>query len=107
LKYLYPVITKSELELIFSSCPFPYKNKVSSYFTMLSEILEQELIDKVSKQSFPNEEFAITENCIYIHYALGARKSKLGVNWFKQKLKVKATVRNYRTMAKLIQLASD
>lgn len=50
---------------------------------------------------------AITNTCIYIFYALGAGKAKLGVNWFEKKLNVKATARNYRTMAKLLELTTS
>lgn len=86
--------------------PFPEEKKITSYFTMLSETPEKHFIDEVSKQIFPNEEFVITKSCIYIFYALGAGKAKSGVNWFEKKLKVKAKAQNYRTMAKLINLAN-
>ena len=101
-----PVLVKSkeEIKAILDNCPFPEEKKGVSYFIMLSEIPEKDLIDETSKQIFPEEEFIITKNCIYIFYALGAGKAKLGVNWFEKKLKVKATARNYRTMAKLLEM---
>ncbi len=104
-----PVLVKSkeEIKAVLEDCPFPEKKKITSYFIMLSETPEKDFIDEISKQIFPNEEFVITKNCVYIFYTLGAGKAKLGINWFEKKLKVKATARNYRTMAKLINLATD
>ena len=103
-----PVLVKSkeEIKAVLDGCPFPEEKKITSYFIMLGETPEKNFIDEVSKQIFPNEDFVITKNCIYIFYALGAGKAKLGVNWFEKKLKVKATARNYRTMVKLINLAN-
>ncbi len=98
------VRSKEEVKAILDDCPFSEEKKVVSYFIMLSETPEKNLIDETAKQIFPNEEFVITNNCIYIFYALGAGKAKLGINWFEKKLKVKATARNYRTMAKLIEM---
>ena len=100
------VKTKDELLTIFNACPFQEEKKVESYFIMLSEFPEENLIAENSGQLFPKEEFVITKDCIYIFYALGAGKAKLGVNWFEKKLKVKATARNYRTVVKLLALSA-
>ena len=101
-----PVLVKSkeEIKAILEDSPFPEEKKITSYFIMLSETPEKDIIDEISKQIFPNEEFVITKNCVYIFYTLGAGKAKLGVNWFEKKLKVKATGRNYRTIVKLLSL---
>lgn len=98
------VRTKSEIKTILDDCPFNEEKKVASYFIVLNERPEQSLITETTQLIFPNEEFIITKNCIYIFYALGAGKAKLGVNWFEKKLKVKATARNYKTMVKLLSL---
>ena len=102
-----PVLVRNRAELttIFNDCPFPEEKKVESYFIILSESPKKDLIAEISEQTFKNEEFAITNKCVYIFYALGAGKAKLGVNWFEKKLKVKATARNYRTIVKLLSLS--
>lgn len=101
------ILTKLKLDTILINCPFSEEKKVNSYFIILSEVPKKDFVDEIYKQSFPNEEFIITENCIYIFYPFGAGKAKLGVNWFEKQLKVKATARNYRTMAKLLQMSSN
>lgn len=98
--------TKDEIESILTSCPFPEEKKIGSYFILLNQAPEKGLVDETLKKTFPNEEFIITNNCVYIFYTLGAGKAKLGINWFEKKLKVKAIGRNYRTMAKLIEMAT-
>lgn len=101
------VRSKDEIEAILSDCPFNEEKKIASYFILFSEIPDKELVKETSKEMFLGEEFIITKNCVYIFYSVGAGKAKLGVNWFEKRLKIKATARNYRTMAKLIQLSTD
>ena len=55
----------SELKLILDDCPFSEEKKIKSYFTLLSDAPSEEYIKEVQKLSEPNEEFFITENCIY------------------------------------------
>lgn len=103
-----PVLVKkaSELAEILSKCPFSDEKREKSYFILLAEDPDEEA--KVASATFASEEeqFFITDNCVYIFYAKGAGKAKLGVNFFEKKLKVIATARNYRTMAKLLELAN-
>ena len=106
--FIVPVLIKkgSELSEILSKCPFSDEKREKSYFILLKESPSQENIALTTGFSHPNEEFHIEEDCVYIYYALGAGKAKMGNNFFEKKLKVKATARNYRTMAKLLVMAS-
>ena len=107
--FIVPVLIKkaSELSEILSKYPFLNEKREKSYFILLKESPTQENIELTATYSNPNEEFHITQDCIYIYYAVGAGKSKMGNNFFEKKLKVKATARNFRTMAKLLALASS
>lgn len=106
--FIVPVLVKkaSELNEIMSKCPFFDEKREKSYFILLEESPSQENIELTTAFSNLNEEFYIVENCVYIYYALGAGKAKMGINFFERKLKVKATARNYRTMVKLFSMAS-
>lgn len=95
----------SELSEILSKCPFFDEKREKSYFILLEEKPTQENIELTATFSNLNEEFHITQNCVYIYYAVGAGKAKMGVNFFEKKLKVTATARNYRTIVKLIDMA--
>ena len=103
-----PILIKTPIGLqqIFDDCPFPEDKKVNSYFTMLYTIPDKILIEEVSKTSYPNEEFIITNDCIYFYCSIGYGKAKYNNNFFERKLKTTATARNYKTMVKLIALSS-
>jgi uncharacterized protein (DUF1697 family) len=104
-----PVLVKkvSELSKIASKCPFSDEKCKKSYFILLEESPLRENIELTNGFSNSDEEFYITNDCIYIYYAVGAGKAKMGINFFEKKLKVIATARNYRTMTKLLTLANS
>ncbi|MFK5982653.1 MAG: DUF1697 domain-containing protein [Flavobacteriaceae bacterium] len=99
------VLTSTEIKSVIDNCPFSEGKKEKSYFILLKSNATTETVLETSKLSSPKEEFVITNSCVYIYYDLGAGKSKLGTNFFKKKLKVKATARNFRTMAKLLEMS--
>lgn len=101
------VKTHSEIKSIIDDCTFLKDQKEASYFILLSEVPKPGNIEITNQTFYPNEEFVIKPQCVYIYYSLGAGKGKLGVNWFEKKLKVKATARNYRTMMKLLEMSSS
>jgi uncharacterized protein (DUF1697 family) len=97
----------SELSKILSKCPFSDEKREKSYFILLKETPSSEHVELTSQFSSPDEEFHIEGDYIYMYYALGAGKAKMGVNFFEKKLKVNATARNFRTMTKLAVMASS
>ncbi len=103
-----PVLVKTvdQIQQIITHSPFSEEKLLKSYFILLKTEPERDHVLEIQKMSTPDEEFLITSNVVYIFYALGAGKAKLSNNWFEKKLNVKATARNYRTMAKLLELAA-
>ncbi|MFK7783014.1 DUF1697 domain-containing protein [Psychroserpens sp.] len=104
-----PVIAKTSVELIriFDAYPFSKVKKEQSYFVILRDIPQPELVKKASEKTFDNEEFVIIEDCLYFHSSKGYGRSKFNMNAFEKILKVKATSRNYKTMLKLIAMSSE
>jgi uncharacterized protein (DUF1697 family) len=102
-----PVLVKTadDMAKILKNCPFETSKKAEAYFMLFATPPNQELMDTVAEISYPNEEFFLTPECVYIHYGNGAGNAKLNNNFFEKKLKVVASTRNYRTLAKLIELA--
>ncbi|WP_194767347.1 DUF1697 domain-containing protein [Tamlana sp. I1] len=102
-----PVLVKTPQMLrdIFDSCPFSEEKKQNSYFTFLYAVPNPEIVDELSKTSYPNEEFVITKNCIYFYSSVGYGRAKCSNNFFERKLKTTATARNYKTMVKLLDLS--
>lgn len=101
------VLKASEVQRIFATCTFSEEIKEKSYFTLLEETPKAENIKVLKTYSYPNEEYRIADSCIYFYPALGAGKAKMSNNFFEDKLKVTATSRNYRTMAKLISIVES
>ncbi len=99
------VRTREDLKTIFDNCPFTEEKKVNSYFTMLSEIPEKDLVDEASKKTYPNEDYIILNDCIYFFCANGYGNAKFNLNFFERKLNINATSRNYKTMVKLLSLS--
>lgn len=104
-----PVLVKtdSELQGIFNDCPFSEEKTTNSYFILLYNTPDKDLVEKLSEINYPNEEIIISNNCIYFYSAIGYGRTKYNNNFFERKLKVTATARNYKTMAKLLSLSVD
>ncbi|HPE84122.1 MAG TPA: DUF1697 domain-containing protein [Aequorivita sp.] len=102
-----PVLVKTAdaIEKILKDCPFEEAKKAEAYFMLLATPPKKELMEAVSEISYPNEEFMLTPDCVYIHFGNGYGNAKLNNNFFEKKLEVAATTRNYRTLAKLVEMA--
>ena len=108
-----PVIirTHAEIKKVFENSPFEeidLKTEGSKYFlTMLSDLPSNENIETLLGFVKPPESLQITGNNIYIHYPNGAGRKKLTNALIENKLKVKVTSRNWKTVVKLIELSKD
>ena len=105
-----PVIVKttSQLHQILNENPFESEDEVirkQIYFVLLNNTTNVEEFSKFKGESYANEEFSISKNCVYLKCKAGYGKAKLNNNLVERKLKVLATTRNYRTMHKLLELS--
>ena len=96
----------SEVKEIFAACPFSEEKKMASFFTLLNKKPSEDLVTELRKLNFPDEEFVITENCVYFFSEKGYNEVKCNNKFFEKKLKVAATTRNYKTMANLLELVN-
>ena len=53
----------------------------------------------------PGDEFALVGSEVYLHCPNGFGRAKLGLDWFERKLGGPATIRNWRTVTKLLELS--
>ncbi len=97
--------TADEVSKILENCPFDEEKKLASYFMLLAKQPKKELMEALAEISYPNEEFVLSPECVYINYSKGHGNEKLNINFFEKKLMVAATTRNYRTLVKLVELA--
>ncbi|WP_339917236.1 DUF1697 domain-containing protein [Yeosuana marina] len=101
------VKTCKQLDVILSKAPFSDEITEQSYFTLLHKKPDKNLVEDIKDVTYHNEEFYITEECVYFYSAVGYGRAKCNNNFFERKLKVTATTRNYKTMVKLLSLCSD
>ncbi|MGX1928518.1 DUF1697 domain-containing protein [Flagellimonas sp. 2504JD4-2] len=100
------VLTLDELEQILESNPYADEPDTKSlYYVMLKTKPNSDLVGAFSQVKFENEDFTITDNCVYLRCKAGYGKAKLSNNLIERKLKVEATARNLRTMLKMVDLA--
>ena len=103
-----PVLVKTKMELkeIMGNNHYPDDGEAgSTYFVLLQTPPKKPLVDAVRQITYENESFIITPPCIYLQCKKGYGNAKCNNNFFEAKLEVRATTRNYRTMAKLLELA--
>ena len=101
------VKTREELYRIFINSPFSEDKKKMSYYMMLHDKPEQELVKEASEKTYEGEEYQILDDCIYYFHDKCLGKAKFNVNFFERKFNTFATARNYNTMAKLLSLSSQ
>jgi len=107
--FVIPVMVKSraELSMIFDNNPFETIKKAESYFIVLNEIPDEYLVKEASLKIYPDDEYIIFNDCIYLFCPKGYGRAKFNVNYFEKKMKVNATSRNYKTMVKLLALSEE
>lgn len=101
------VKTRQDLQRIFNNSPFSEDEKKASYFIMLHNTPDKELVKIASEKIYESEAYQIIEDCIYYYSANGFGQSKFDAKFFERKLNTFATARNYNTMLKLLSLSAD
>lgn len=101
------VIGKNDLELCFKNNPF-LKQKDSDtkklYVAFISKELLSSAINELKISQFKPDEAAIDGNRIFIKYDIGAGKTRLDQKYIEKKLNVTATIRNWNTVTKLLEM---
>lgn len=104
--------TAAELKQIIGNCPFSEEaiseaetlSKVESlYVSLLTEEPLQERIERLNAYRSENDEYRVIGREVYLLFRNSIRNSKLANNL--DKLNVPATVRNWKTINKLVVLA--
>jgi uncharacterized protein (DUF1697 family) len=107
-----PVIirTDNEMKSVLEANPYLSTPGIISekiYITFLEEKPQKADIEKINPLGFLPDKFRIIEREIYIDCAGGYGTTKLSNTFFENKLKVRATTRNWNTAKKLFELANE
>ena len=102
------VFKNSELKKWIDSNPFLKDESLEErlYFTFLNKIPDSLLVEQLQGDYSP-EKFEIRDKVIYFYCPIGYGKTKLSNTFFENKLKVKATTRNFKTTFKLLELSGE
>lgn len=105
-----PVIirTPEEMQTVIKANPFIKAHETEPekiYLTFLAETPDKEHIAKLQELRYEPEQFVLSGKEIYLYVPEGYGNAKLNNNLFENKLKVKATTRNWKTVNELVRLA--
>jgi uncharacterized protein (DUF1697 family) len=108
-KFEVPVITRNikELYRILNINPFLKERNIDIsklHVTFLSGIPQPEKINNIQGKNYEADRFIIIDKEIYLYCAGGYGITKLNNNFFENKLSLKATTRNWKTVLKLIEI---
>jgi uncharacterized protein (DUF1697 family) len=101
------MISKSNLELCFKNNPFLKEKDCDIkklYVAYISKELTAEAINDLKISNIKPDEAVIDSNRIYIKYVIGAGKTNLDQKYIEKKLNVVATIRNWNTVTKLLEM---
>ena len=101
------VIGKNDLELCFKNNPFLEQKDVDTkklYVAFISKELSSSAINELKISQFKPDEAVIDGNKIFIKYDIGAGKTRLDQKYIEKKLNVTATIRNWNTVTKLLEM---
>jgi uncharacterized protein (DUF1697 family) len=95
----------AELAAVVAANPFPgVEDRL--HVTFLAEEPARSKVDAVDPDGYPPDAFAVVGREVYLHCPDGYGRSKLGNSFWERKLGVAATTRNWRTVTKLLEMAS-
>ena len=102
------IITPEELSRVIAKNPFLKDKTVDPeklHVTFLSTKPVQELLDKLAPAHYLPDRFNIIGSTVYLSCPNGYGQTKLTNTFFENKLKVRATTRNWKTVKKLLEIA--
>ena len=104
-----PVLVRSteDFRRVLESHPFKKEEQVRVLVTFLYERPDPSKVEDLSRYEDKVDKFAIEEQEIFLFCPGGYGKSKLSNTFFERKLGVIATTRNWKTVSRLYEMASE
>ena len=101
------VIAKKDLEACFSNNNYLKLKEIDVkklYVAFISKELTSTALNDLKISQFKPDEASIDASRIYIKYDIGAGKTRLDQKYIEKKLNVTATIRNWNTVTKLLEM---
>jgi uncharacterized protein (DUF1697 family) len=104
-----PVILRSVAELIAARGASPWSREAATsknvHVMFLSRRPAARAVARLDPDRSPPDRFAVVGSEVHLNCPNGSARTKLTVDWFEESLGVRATVRNWRTLERLIELS--
>jgi len=98
--------TAAQLQKVLDENPFVKGYDISRiFFVSFAEPPLSQKVKDLLAQDFSPEKLAITKNAAYMYIPGAYGSGKLSNNFLEKKLDVSATMRNFNTMSKLIEMS--
>lgn len=104
------VITPDELKAVVHNNPYAEQkihDSAQPYVAFLSETPAPKAVSLLQSVDFGNDTIAYIGKALYLLYANSAADTKLSNAIIENKLKIRATTRNWKTVCKLIELSQN
>ncbi|MDD1700261.1 MAG: DUF1697 domain-containing protein [Methanoregula sp.] len=104
------VSTGTELQKVLDDNPFQQDHDISRvFFVLFTHIPAEENVKELLAQDFGDEKLAITKtkDAAYMYIPGAYGRGILSNNFLEKKLGVSATMRNFNTMSKLVEMSKD
>ncbi|MEI7510323.1 MAG: DUF1697 domain-containing protein, partial [Flavobacterium sp.] len=96
-----------DLELCLTNNPFLKDKEIDTkklYVAFLSKEMSNTAINELKISQFKPDEAVVDGNKIFIKYDVGAGNTRLDQKYIEKKLNVVATMRNWNTVNKLLEM---
>ncbi|HEU0228644.1 MAG TPA: DUF1697 domain-containing protein [Arachidicoccus soli] len=106
--FFVPVIIRTPEELKSVITKFPFGKEVEEKtraVSFLNKMPKESNLELLKNEIFEVDKFHIRGCEIYLHYPLGQANTKLTNNLIEKKLQVNSTIRNWKTIQKMIALS--
>ena len=101
------VKTASELQTVIEENPFIGQvDRSRIFFSLFNDIPEKQKIDTLLEQDFSPGWLLITSHAAYMFIPGVYGRGRLSNQFLEKKLKITATMRNFNTLSKLIELST-
>ena len=109
--YRVPVVTRTarEFQEIVQANPFVEAGAESDklHVVFLAELPDGAHVEALAPNRAPADEFAVLGREIYLYCPNGLARTKLTNSYFDSRLSTTSTTRNWRTVLRLLELATD
>jgi uncharacterized protein (DUF1697 family) len=97
--------TPAELARVLERNPFPAADTTRLHVAFLARRPSAALLAKLDRERYRPEEFSVSGSDLYVHLPAGLGNARLP-GYLDRRLEIPMTVRNWRTVTKLVELAA-